>query len=89
MTINFPTIISGSIAGIGSILSFIAQAAPSLQNEVPQLFPESQRGTIALWLHVITVVAGIYALHSASQAPTPPAAPATPPPVVPKQPPAV
>lgn len=71
MNVNLPTVISGSIAGI-------AQLAPELHNQVPQLFPENERGTIALWLHVITVLAGIYALHSASQAPTVPPAPKAP-----------
>jgi hypothetical protein len=77
------TIIGGSATGVLTILAFIAGAPPSLQNEIPQLFPEQYRGTIALWLHVLQAVAAMYTAHEASQAAPmpPPAAPGLPAPV--------
>ncbi len=69
MKFSLPTLISGAVAGIAQILSFVASAPPELQTQIPQLFPESQRGNIAIWLHVVTVLAGLYAVHAASQAP--------------------
>ena len=38
------------VTGLSLFLAFIASAPPSLQNQIPQLFPEKYRGFIALAL---------------------------------------
>lgn len=59
------TTVSGIIAALTGVLSFIASAPPELQNQIPQLFPEAHRGTIGLWLRVTAAVATMYFAKSA------------------------
>jgi len=42
--------LSGILGAFISFLAFIALAPPELQNQIPQVFPEKYRGTIALVL---------------------------------------
>lgn len=73
---NWKTNTAGGAAAITFVAGFIADAPPSLQNQIPQLFPEQYRGSIALYLHFATALA-IYALaHFAKDRETPPPAPA-------------
>ena len=63
-TFNWHAIISGLVSGIAGILSYIAVAPPSLQTQIPQLFPEADRGTIGLWLKILMTIAGLYSAAS-------------------------
>lgn len=69
---------AGLLATGGEVLGKIAGASPSLQNQIPQMFPEQVRGTISLWCQTISGIAFIYALLVAHQAPA--ANPPLPPP---------
>lgn len=51
---NSKTTWAGVVAAITGILSYIASVPPELQEQVPMLFPEEHRGTIGLWLRVIS-----------------------------------
>jgi len=65
---NWRTTASGIVGAVTGILSYIASVPPELQAQVPQLFPEQYRGTIGLWLRVITGLALLYLGKSAKDA---------------------
>ncbi|MEI8045600.1 MAG: hypothetical protein WCL11_29600 [Verrucomicrobiota bacterium] len=70
------TTLSGLLGAITGILSYIASIPPSLQDQVPQLFPEQYRGTIGLWLRVIAGLSLVYFAKSAKDAASSTAGPA-------------
>jgi hypothetical protein len=57
------------IAAIGSFLAMIALMPAELQKEIPQLFPEAQRGRIGIALALLAFVARYI---TARQGTTPP-----------------
>jgi hypothetical protein len=46
---NWKTTTAGAVAAISALVEFVAAVPPELQNQVPMLFPEQYRGTIAAW----------------------------------------
>jgi len=63
------TTISGILAALSSFLAFIALAPPELQNQIPQVFPEKYRGTIALILAFLAFGFRSYQSHATADKP--------------------
>lgn len=84
---NWKSLISGAGAAILGAAALVAEAPPELQKQLPQLFPENERGYITLILGFCAYLAHRYsARHAtlaliAAAAPEPPGEPPSGPPV--------
>lgn len=63
-------LVAGTLALIGEILGRVAEAPSSLQNQIPQMFPEQIRGYVAIVCQTVSGIAFIYALFIAHKPPT-------------------
>ena len=62
--------VSKFVAAIGSFLAMIALMPAELQKEIPQLFPEAERGRIGIGLALLAFVARYITARQGTTTPT-------------------
>lgn len=66
---NWKTTTAGAVAAISSVIEFLAATPPEIQKQVPMLFPEEYRGTIAMYSSFIFAASLFAAAYFAKDKP--------------------